>query len=447
MPTQVLMPQLGESVNEGTISRWLKAEGDPVDEYDPLLEINTDKVDTEIPSPTTGILLKILVSEGEVVEVGTPLALIGEPGETPQETDGGGEEPVSPAETKETEAEAVPGVPEAAAALATGRDRDLGFISPVVARIASEQNVDLTQVQGTGKGGRITKKDILAYVDKRGAPATDGAREEPATPAAPAVPKKAVREPDKAAQPAAGAPPPPAPSAPAAGPGETLPLTPVRRSIAEHMVLSKHTSPHVTTVMEADLSLVVAHRQANKADFSRRGINLTFTPYFTAAAVAALKAYPLVNSSWSDEGIRLHPSINIGIATSLGDEGLIVPVLKNADGLSLLGLARAINDLAARARSRQLKPDEVKEGTFTITNHGISGSLIATPIINQPQCGILGVGAIQKRVVVVDGPAGEDAIAICPMVYISLTFDHRILDGAIADHFLAKVVESLQNWT
>jgi 2-oxoisovalerate dehydrogenase E2 component (dihydrolipoyl transacylase) len=222
----------------------------------------------------------------------------------------------------------------------------------------------------------------------------------------------------------------------------------VRRAIAEHMVYSKHTSPHVTTVMEADLSRVVAHREANKAQFARDGANLTFTAYFVAATVAALKAFPLVNSSWSEEGIVLHKEINVGMATSLGEAGLIVPVIKNADGLSLLGVARAVNDLANRARSRQLKPDEVKGGTFTITNHGTSGSLFATPVINQPQCGILGVGAIQKRVVVINDDGGSaDAIAIRPMAYLSLTFDHRILDGAIADYFLGKVVEYLQNWT
>jgi 2-oxoglutarate dehydrogenase E2 component (dihydrolipoamide succinyltransferase) len=224
-------------------------------------------------------------------------------------------------------------------------------------------------------------------------------------------------------------------------PGEIMPLTNVRRAIAEHMVMSKHTSPHVTTVMEVDLKHVVDHRQANKGSFARDGVNLTFTAYFVAATAAALKAYPMVNSSWTDDGIFLHRDLNIGMATSLGEAGLIVPVIKNADNLSLLGLARTVNDLAARARARQLKPDEVKGGTFTITNHGTSGSLFATPIINQPQCGILGVGAIQKRVVVIN-----DAIAIRPMAYLSFTFDHRILDGATADYFLGKVVEYLQNW-
>jgi 2-oxoglutarate dehydrogenase E2 component (dihydrolipoamide succinyltransferase) len=227
--------------------------------------------------------------------------------------------------------------------------------------------------------------------------------------------------------------------------GEIQPLSPVRRAIADHMVMSKRTSPHVTTVMEADLSKVAAHREANKANFAHDGVNLTYTAYLVAATVTALKAYPVVNSSWSDEGIILHRQINIGMATSMGEAGLIVPVIKDADQLSLLGLARIINDLSSRARARKLQPDEVKGGTFTITNHGVTGSLFATPIINQPQCGILGAGAIQKRVVAISQD-GIDAIAIRPMVYLSLTFDHRILDGAVADYFLGKVVESLQHW-
>jgi 2-oxoglutarate dehydrogenase dihydrolipoamide succinyltransferase (E2 component) len=440
MPTKVLMPQLGESVDEGTLSKWLKSEGDHVDEYEPLLEVNTDKVDSEIPSPAEGVLLKILVSEGTTIEAGTLLAWIGEQGEAVST------EPQAPSEEIVAEAqkpqpapatEAVPaaekkeaGPPRAAAreviakAPPPGRDRELGFISPVVARIASEENVDLYQVEGTGQGGRITKKDVLSYLEKRaqGKPVQPAAAPTPAPTPGPAPAKTLAAVPSPA-------------------PGEVIPLDPVRKAIADHMVLSKHTSPHVTTVMEVDLKRVVEHRQANKQAFARDGVKLTFTAYFVSAVVAALREYPIVNSSWSDEGIRIHRQINIGMATSMGEAGLIVPVIKNADTLSLLGLASAINDLATRARSRQLKPDEVKGGTFTITNHGTSGSLFATPIINQPQCAILGVGVIQKRVVVI-----EDAIAIRPMAYLTLTFDHRILDGAIADYFLAKVVEYLQNW-
>lgn len=417
MPTQVIMPQLGESVNEGTVSKWLKSVGDRVAEFEPLLEVNTDKVDSEIPSPESGTILKILVPEGTVVTAGTLLAWIGEPGEP---VPGDGESPPTGEVTRVTaEPRAIPesGQPPAGIPQPPTREAGLGFISPVVAKIAGEYGIDLTKVPGTGQGGRITKKDVLSYIEQQ------KTRPEMAPPAPEAIPSIQ------------------APPVSGAAPGEILPLNAVRRAIAEHMVLSKHTSPHVSTIMEADLSRVVAHREANQAEFARDGVNLTFTAYFIAAAVKALKAYPIVNSSWTEEGILLHREINIGMATSLGDAGLIVPVIKNADSLSLLGLARTINDLATRARGRQLKPDEVKGGTFTITNHGISGSLFATPIINQPQCGILGVGAIQKRVVVID-----DAIAIRPMVYVSLTFDHRILDGAIADHFLSEVVKSLQDW-
>ncbi|UCH59037.1 MAG: 2-oxo acid dehydrogenase subunit E2 [Anaerolineales bacterium] len=443
MPVQVLMPQLGESVIEGTITKWLKAVGDPVEEYEPLLEVNTDKVDSEIPSPSDGILLEILIPEGTTVQAGNVLAWIGEAGEkTP--SDG-----TSPASEVAPQPQATFTVPAGVVARvdglpSAGRDRELGFISPVVARIAGEHNIDLYQIQGTGQGGRITKKDVLNYLEARQAapeiiPTT--------SPIQPISPPAAV---SSSAQ-AAPSPAIPASIAQAFTPGEVLPMTTVRRAIADHMVLSKRTSPHVTTVMEVDLSRIVAHRQANKATFARDGVNLTFTAYFVSAAIAALKAHPIVNSSWGEQGIHLHKQINIGMATSLGEEGLIVPVIKNADGLSLLGIARSVNDLANRARAKKLQPDEVKGGTFTITNHGVSGSLFATPIINQPQCAILGVGTIQKRVVVISGAEIEgievgDTIAIRPMAYLSLTFDHRILDGAIADIFLGKVVESLVNF-
>jgi len=452
----VLMPQLGESGVEGTITRWVKAVGERVEEYEPLGESNTDKVDTEVPSPASGVLTSILAAEGTTVNAGAPLAVIhaeGETAEGPAPNDGGLRQA---APTMAAQAEAAPmaaGVhtaPPATPAPGGGRDRDLGFISPVVARIASEHQIDLYRITGTGQGGRITKKDVLAYLESD-RPASAEAAQPAEGPAAPEVTSAAAM----ASAPALTA----VPSKPAAavtlekasttampGDGEIMPLTTVRRSIAEHMVASKRTSPHVTTIMEADLSRVVAHRNANKDAYSRDGVNLTFTAYFVAATVAALKEFPLVNSSWSDEGIRLHRAINVGVATSLGDAGLIVPVIKNADGLSLLGTARAVNDLAGRARSRQLKPDDVQRATFTITNHGISGSLFATPIINQPQCGILGVGMMQKRVVVVSDEAGNDSIAIRPMVYLGLTFDHRILDGALADHFLARVVRTLQEW-
>jgi 2-oxoglutarate dehydrogenase E2 component (dihydrolipoamide succinyltransferase) len=418
MPTQVIMPQLGESVVEGTVTRWLKKEGEPIAEFEALLEVNTDKVDTEVPSPASGRVLRVYVPEGETVRAGTLLAMIGQPGE-----------PVPDAPARPAAAAAAPVAPVSARAPERAAG-DLGFISPVVAKIAAEHNLDLSRVRGTGQGRRITKKDVLAHLEgAAGAPAEVAPWETPALGELFRPTEEVFGEKTPGAAP------------PAAG-GETLvPLDSIRRSVAEHMVRSKHTSPHVTTVMEADLTRVVAHRQAHRATFARDRIDLTFTPYFVAACVAALKAFPMVNSSWSEAGIVLHPAVNIGMAVSLGEKGLIVPVIRDADRKSHLQLASEVNDLAARARNRQLKPDEVQGGTFTITNHGVSGSLFATPIINQPQCGILGVGAIQKRVVVID-----DAIAIRPMVYLSLTFDHRILDGASADGFLAKVVETLKTW-
>ena len=441
MATKVTMPQLGESVVEGTVTRWLKEVGDQIDEYEPLLEVNTDKVDSEIPSPTSGRLLKILVPEGTTVQAGELLALIGDDGEAEagEGAANGAEAEAEPAleggakagpqadqqdGKQQAETSTSQAVKDREAIPAAGRS-ELGFISPVVAKIAAEHNLDLRQVTGTGQGGRITKKDVLAYLEGRQrAPQAALESEEQLEEAGKPVSREYV--------PAA---------LPSQIPGEILPFTPVRRAIAEHMVLSKHTSPHVTTVMEADLSRVVKHRGAHKEAFAREGINLTYTAYFITAIVSALQAYPIVNSSWSEEGIRIHQPINIGMATALEEGGLIVPVIKDAGSLSLRGLARTINDLANRARNKQLQPHEVKGGTFTLTNHGTSGSLFATPIINQPQCGILGVGAVQKRVVVI-----EDAIAIRPMAYLTLTFDHRILDGAIADYFLGKVVKSLQGW-
>ncbi len=433
------MPQLGESVVEGTITKWLKAVGDPVEEYEALLEVNTDKVDTEVPSPASGVVLATLAPEGAVVRAGTVLAWIGAAGEklpvgdaSPEGvTPGSGVEPPSiVVEQLSPQDEEKPNRPTA---YELRSERELGFISPVVKRIAAEHAVDLYQVQGSGEGGRITKKDVLAYIEGGQASLTSPTPVTASAPQSAAIP----------ASPGSAIP----PATTAGILGEVIRLTPVRRLIAEHMVLSKHTSPHVTTVMEADLSRVVAHRQANKDAFGRDGASLTFTVYFAAAAVQALKAHPLVNSSWSEEGIRLHRQVNLGMATSLGEEGLIVPVIKQAETLSLLGLARAINDLATRARAKKLQPDEVRGGTFTITNHGITGSLFATPVINQPQCAILGVGAIQKRAVVISDAVLGDVIAIRPMVYVSLTFDHRILDGAAGDNYLAKVVELLENWS
>jgi pyruvate/2-oxoglutarate dehydrogenase complex dihydrolipoamide acyltransferase (E2) component len=496
MSTNVIMPQLGESVVEGTVSKWLKREGDRVNEFDPILEVNTDKVDTEIPSPAAGVLLKVLVPEGTTVKAGTVLALIGQPGDEPRDepADGGRAEPESapvshpvgepfrpraqspqrPAPSRQPAAQGadVTALDSAIAAAFRARSggaaakRDLGFISPVVARLAGEHNVDLQQVTGTGQGGRITKKDVLAFVEAQSLPPRP---EQPEVPQhetqAELPPWEKPGEGDlfrpTELQFGSGA-----SGAAAAGIAETtqaqpsgqtlrvsetlrvvpvpdedsIPVEGMRKLIAEHMVRSERTTPHVTTVFEADLSAVLAHQAAHAAEFTRDGATLTLTAYFVAAAVAALKAVPIVNSQWAEDRILLKREINIGLAVAL-DEGLIVPVIKRADEKSLLGLAREINDLARRGRGRALKPDEVQGGTFTITNHGVSGSLFATPIINQPQSAILGVGVMQKRAVVIN-----DAIAIRPMIYLTLTFDHRVLDGAVADRFMGKVKEALENW-
>ncbi len=445
MPTKLLMPLLGEAVTDATVTKWLKAVGDKVEEYEPVLEVNTDKVDTEIPSPGSGVILAELAKEGEVIKVGATLAWIGQEGEAvPQE--GAPEQPATttqaappvavPAQqpaaqpaAQSASAQATPATP----APAPSAPRDLGFISPVVAKIAADQHVDLTRVTGTGQGGRITKKDVEKYLAS--APPVAAKAPQPAQPtAAPAIPAPATAA--TLTQPISSL----------AGAYTVRPQTPIRKAIAEHMVLSEHIAPHVSTIMEVDMTRVAAHRAANKDAFTAQGVNLTYTAYFVLASVAALKAVPLVNSSWSDEGVRVFNAINIGMAVSMGEDGLIVPVIRNAENLSLLGVARVVNDLSARARARKLQPDEVRGGTFTITNHGVTGSLFATPIINQPQCAILGVGIIQKRPVVITHPELGDVIAIRSMLYLSLTFDHRIIDGAIADTCLAKIVETLRDW-
>lgn len=417
MATKVLVPRLGEGVDEVTVTKWLKQVGDSIKELEPLLEVNTDKVDTEIPAPASGTVLQIVAQEGQAAKVGELLAIIGVAGEK-VETSNVSESKVESLRSIEPQLSTLDLRPSTNSQPST----DLGFISPVVAKIAAEHGVNLSQVPGTGLNGRITKNDVVSYVEGQ---------------------KSKVKT--HSPQPANLQ---PATLKPMEG-GQLIKHTVIRKSIAEHMVMSKRTSPHVLTVMEADMSRVAKHRAANKAAFEKDGVNLTFTAYFMTAIVAGLKAYPIVNSSWSNEGVLVHKNINIGMATSLGEEGLIVPVIKGADNHSLLAMARSVNDLANRARNKKLQPDEVKGGTFTLTNHGISGSLFAFPVINQPQCGILGVGAVQKRVVVIPAVDGtrDDAIAIRPMVYMSFVFDHRILDGASADWFLAKVKETLENWS
>ena len=403
MATKVFVPRLGEGVDEVTITKWLKQVGDSIKELEPLLEVNTDKVDTEIPAPASGVILRIDMQEGQAARVGELLAIIGQPNESVESIESDKSVEVSKISAKPIEAAPI--------TQHATRNTNFGFISPVVAKIAAEHGVNLNQLQGTGLNDRITKNDVMAFVEtQHAAPNTQHETHYPS------------------------------PIIQIAG-NQLIKHTSMRKSIAAHMVESMHTSPHVLTVMEADMSRVAKHRAANKASFEQDGVKLTFTAYFMTAIVAGLKSYPIVNSSWSDEGVLVHKNINIGMATSLGEEGLIVPVIKGADNHSLLAMARSINDLANRARNKKLQPDEVKGGTFTLTNHGISGSLFAFPVINQPQCGILGVGAMQKRVIVID-----DAIAIRPMVYLSFVFDHRILDGASADWFLSKVKETLENW-
>ncbi len=431
MASRVTLPEMGEGVIEGTLSRWLVKEGDRVEQFAPIAEVETDKVTTETTSDSAGVILKLCVNEGETIPVGTVLAYIGEPGET---IPGNGvqEKAADPLPAKPATA---PPQPAAIAPADTPKVAPYtGRISPVVGRIASEHGVDLSRVSGTGRDGRVTKEDVLAYVGNR----AQVAAHLPDV-AEPPVETKVVREIEApVAETIITASPAPTPTSEEGV--ELMPLTNIRRSIAEHMVRSKHTSPHVTSVFEFDFSAVAAHRKANKDNFERDGARLTFTAYIVAATVQALKTHPTVNSSWSDEGILLKREINIGMATAI-DDGLIVPVIKNADSLNLLGLARIINDLADRARNKQLKPNEVKGGTFSITNHGTMGSLFATPIINQPQCGILGIGAIEKRVKVID-----DAIAIRTMAYVSFTFDHRILDGAEADRFVSTIKQQIETW-
>lgn len=451
MATQVIMPEMGEGVIEGTVARWLKQEGDHIEEFEPILEIETDKVTTEATAEVAGTVLKIYVDEGETVPVGTVLAAIGDPEETVPDAPGAAGEAPEPEEEEGAVALEEAGAPEEAATAGLGgeaaqqkagagrrnggpsadsqqRDEELPFAdwaSPVVKRIAQEHDIDLSQVRGTGRGGRTTKKDILAHLEKL-------KEKEVEREAAPAAPEPAVRRaPQRETAPER--PRPAAAPTPAATPGDVIPVVGMRRSIAEHMVRSKQTSPHVTTVFEIDFTNVIRHRNEQQK-------KLTFTPYIVAATAQALREHPIINSSWTEDGIVLKERVNIGVAVALED-GLIVPVLKDADHYSLRGLARQLDDLIGRARANELKPADVQGGTFSITNHGVSGSLFAMPIINQPQAAIMGVGKIEKRIKIID-----DAIAIRPLAYVTLTFDHRILDGATGDFFMQTFKEIIESW-
>ena len=419
--TNVVMPQMGESIAEGTIVRWIKKVGDPIDRDEPLFEISTDKVDAEIPSPAAGVLTEIRVKEGETVAVNSVVATIGTAGEVKSSA--------AAAETLPETAVGQPETPKVAAvqtatqpataaddeAAGSGEDLRRQKSSPLVRRIAQEHKVDIAEIRGTGLSGRVTKQDILDYIESG----------KSATPASPEA---------RASAPAAG---------PIYKPGEhvqIVPMSVMRKKIAEHMVLSAHTSPHVYSVYEVNFARVTALREEKKAAYEAAGAKLTFTAFIAKATIDALREFPIVNASVDGDNIVYKKDINLGIAVAL-ENGLIVPVIRNADEKNLLGLSRAINDVANRARTKKLNPDEVQAGTFTITNPGIFGALYGLPLINQPQVAILGIGAIEKRAVVID-----DALAIRPVCHITLGYDHRLVDGADAGRFLAFLKERLENF-
>ena len=431
----VVMPQMGESIVEGTLTKWLKKPGERVEQDEPLFEISTDKVDTEIPSPTAGTLSEVLVEEGKTVAINTVVARIDE----------GAAAAAQPAAAPVQEAAPPAAAPPAPAAAATApaaadAEEPSGPLSPIVRKMAREFNIDLKQIKGTGAGSRITKQDVEAYMSAQGAKTVSAATAPPVAPAPAATP---------AATPAPAAPAPAAaaPSAPAMPRGEqprvrVEPMSTMRQKIAEHMLASKNTSVHVTTVHKVDITKVAKIRDKQKAEFQARyGFSLTYLPFVIRATTEALRAFPIVNSSIEGNNILYQNEINIGIAVAL-EGGLIVPVIRNADEKNVVGLQRSIVDLASRARSRQLKPDEVTGGTFSITNFGSFGSVFATPVINQPQVAILGLGTVEKQAVVID-----DAIAIRSICYLALTFDHRLIDGALADQFTGKVKSILENWS
>jgi 2-oxoglutarate dehydrogenase E2 component (dihydrolipoamide succinyltransferase) len=428
--TDVVMPQMGESIFEGTITKWLKKVGDSVQRDEPLFEISTDKVDAEIPSPASGTLSEIKVEAGNTVQINTVVAVIG----------GGAAKASAPAaasaatsnSASASTAQAAPAPPAAEAPAAAANGERLRS-SPLVRKIAKEHQLDLRQVPGTGSSGRITKDDVLQYIEKGGAPAA-------ATPvAAPAPAGQAPAAPKPAA----------APVSAAAGPqpGELVPLTRMRSIIAQRMIDSKRTSAHVHTVFKVDLTRIVKIREKEKAKYEQRnGVKLTYMPFITRAVVATLRKMPIVNASMEGDAIRYHQNVNVGIAVAL-DWGLIVPVIKQAEEKSFLGVARSIADLAERARAKKLKPDEVGSGTITITNPGIFGEQFGTPIINQPESAILGVGGLFKEPTVLTDKDGNDSIAVRSVIRLTLGFDHRIIDGADAGKFMAEVKKYLENWS
>jgi len=460
MAVDVVMPQMGESIFEGTITKWLKKPGDKIERDEPLFEISTDKVDAEIPSPAAGILKEVKVAEGQTVPIQTVVAVIDAAGaEAAPSAPSPSKQQAAPAQPRPEPAQPAaiapartpspapmrapaPSAPQQPAAAAASAEKIRS--SPLVRRMAREHNIDLAQVPGTGAGGRVSKHDILQAINGTAARSMEtGAAGSTGGP----IPFRAP-----------SAPPPPPPSGGAAasailetavpreklyfGHYEVQPMSVMRQKIAEHMVLSKRVSAHVYSVDEADVTAIGALRAKTKEKFEQAtGTKLTFMPFFVRAAVEALRAFPTVNSSVDGTNVVLHKECNIGIAVAL-DWGLIVPVIKNAEEKNFLGIARSINDLAERARAKKLKPEEVAESTFSITNPGVFGGLFGLPVINQPNVAILGLGTIEKRPVVID-----DAIAIRSMVYLTLSYDHRVVDGAIAHQFMGKLKHTLENWS
>lgn len=440
MPTDIVMPQMGESIFEGTITKWLKKPGDKVQRDEPLFEISTDKVDAEIPAPASGVLQDIKVAEGATVQVNTVVGTISVDGESggkaatstpaaPAKKDSApANTPIQVAELKPAAQSSQPAASPAQSSPVeeSHQEEDHARSSPLVRKIAREHNINLAQVPGSGLGGRITKQDITAFLEQPGAASTNAVSTSQSS--APA------RKPDAAV------------SAPAAIPGDLVPMTQMRKIIAHRMVESRRTSAHVHAMFEVDLTRIVQLRNKNKSAFEKRnGARLTFMPFFTRAAILTLQQFPIVNASIEGDSIRYHRHVNVGIAVAL-DWGLIVPVLKNADELNFLGLQRGISDLGERARGKKLKPEEVEGSTFTITNPGQFGAVFGLPIINQPNSAIMGVGGITKAPVVVTDDDGNDSIAIRSLVHLTLGYDHRIIDGAVADQFMAQVKKTLENW-
>jgi 2-oxoglutarate dehydrogenase E2 component (dihydrolipoamide succinyltransferase) len=451
MPTDIVMPQMGESIVEGTITKWLKKPGDKVQRDEPLFEISTDKVDAEIPAPASGVLQEIKVTEGTTVGVNTVVGTIAADGEA---TARAPEKTAAPAPAAEKSAPAKPAAPEKkeekkpaapphpAPVPVAREEEEEARSSPLVRKIARDHGVRLSQVSGTGLGGRITKQDIMSFIERQSSqPAHVGTDAE----ASPERVERAerVRPAERSEAPAPAS---PRPAAPAPIPGDLVPMTQMRKLIARHMIESRRTSAHVHCMYEVDFTRIVNLRAKQKAGFEQRhGVRLTFMPFFVRAAIIAIQQWPIVNAVIEGENIRYHRNINMGIAVAL-DWGLIVPVLKNAGDLNFLGLQRGVTDLGERARTKKLKPEDVEGSTFTITNPGQFGAVFGLPIINQPNSAIMGVGGITKMPLVVTDADGNDSIAIRSVVHLTLGYDHRLVDGAVADQFMAQVKKNLETW-